>query len=177
MEFSSKIIMPAVFAGMVTLSACNNVKDRAAKYMENRPYSEYKTLIDESNATLIQSKLDSLAYRDIFMGTQAATDSSNLAEFSKIAAATRGYDDKHYARERETKIKHQLVEQGITVKELKSMEKSIGSYCNFDVVVYVSKYQHYADDWAYRKFFKKIGILDEKLNQKCDSISKIIRPK
>lgn len=65
MNVSLKTFMPVAAAGLLGLSACSHVEERAKDYMQDKPYSEFVELTNTSNMTLIQSRLDSLAYRDI----------------------------------------------------------------------------------------------------------------
>ena len=41
MNVSLKTFMPVAAAGLLGLSACSDVKERAKDYMQDRPYSEY----------------------------------------------------------------------------------------------------------------------------------------
>ena len=93
MNVSLKTFMPVAAAGLLGLSACSDVKERAKDYMQDRPYSEYAELTNTKNHAFVQSRLDSMAYRDIFNGTKLAEDSASVAEFNKIAASLRGYKD------------------------------------------------------------------------------------
>ena len=38
------------------------------------------------------------------------------------------------------------------------------------------KYQYFADNWMYRKFFGKIGIMTDSIKTVCDKVSNIIKP-
>jgi len=176
MNVSLKTFMPAAAAaGLLTLSACGDVRDRAAKYMAEKPYSEYLELTGSNNSILIQSKLDSVAYRDIFNGTNAAKDSAIVAEFNKIASNTRGYESETLGCwQRKDKIKKSIIKQGITTRELQAID-SKDKFSDGDETR-VCTFQHYADDWAYRTFFKDKGIMTQELAKKCDEVSKQIRP-
>ena len=44
MNVSLKTFMPVAAAGLLGLSACSDVKERAKDYMQDRPYSEYAEL-------------------------------------------------------------------------------------------------------------------------------------
>lgn len=176
MNVSLKTFMPAAAAGLLTLSACDSVKDRAADYMADRSYSEYLEVTSGNNLTFVQSKLDSVAYRDIFNGTKAAKDSTLVAEFNKIAASTRGYDSKvPDVWQRKEYIKKNIVNQGITTRELKAIEDKDDRLDDGDETR-INKFQHFADDWAYRKFFKEKGLMTPELAKKCDEVPKKIRP-
>ena len=67
-----------------------------------------------------------------------------------------------------------LIDKGITVKEFATIKDKDKFFKSDDVRV--NSHQHYADDWAYRNFFKYIGILNDKNKKKCDEVSKKIRP-
>lgn len=169
---SIKTILPVAAAGLMALAtSCSTATERAEKYMEetNRTQAELNA-IKSGN---VQSKLDSIAYRDIFMGTEAAKDSANLAEFNKIAARLRVPDDMYFS-ETSKYLDDKLAEEGISIKDMNGI-KSKETFWDWDLVK-VNRKQHYADDWAYREFFEKIGIMDEDLAKKCDSISEKIAP-
>lgn len=176
MNISLKTFMPAAVTGLLTLSACSNVQDRAAEYMADKPYSEYLKVTEGDNTTLIQSRLDSVAYRDIFMGTKAAKDSALVAEFNTIAEKTRGYSNNNYSSGKKMKkIRESVIKQGITTRDLETIRNTDGSIPSGEAEL-AAKYQHNADNWAYRNFFKKAGIMDSEIEKKCDSISLKIRP-
>ena len=174
MQLSLKTLLPIAAIGTMALMACDSPSSKAESYMGERPRKEYLELTKSKNELLIQSKLDSMAYRDIFNGTSAAKDSIKVAEFNKIAAKMRPYIKTNNAWDNYKEINKKLVHNGITNKEFKKIEKTWSNFSTDTRNLLIR--QHYADDWAYRKFFKKIGILDNKLIAKCDSISKIIRP-
>lgn len=174
MNVSLKTFMPVVAAGLLGLSACSNVEERAEDYMQERPYSEFKKLTDTNDLTLIQSRLDSMAYRDIFNGTKLAKDSASVAEFNKIAASLRGYGSNEDYFRKEATIKERLINQGITTKDLSRID-NLFTFGDWDLMR-ANKLQHYADDWAYRKFFTQKGIMTDELSKQCDEVSKKIRP-
>lgn len=173
MKVSLKTFFPIVAIGGMALASCSSPSSRAQKYMEDRPREEFLNITNSDDRALVQSRLDSLAYRDIFNGTNAAKDSAKVAEFNKIASEMRpsfsSSEPLDYCKE----IGNILVNKGITNKEYKNFPDFI---VPFSRRWNVENSQHFADDWAYRKFFSKIGVMDEKLNAKCDSISKLIRP-
>ena len=49
MNVSLKTFMPVAAAGLLGLSACSDVKERAKDYMQDRPYSEYAELTNTKN--------------------------------------------------------------------------------------------------------------------------------
>lgn len=168
-----KPILP-VAVGLLALSACSNVNKRAEKYLADKPYAEYQAVTESSSTTLAQSKLDSIAYRDIFNGTQAAKDSALVAEFNEIAKKTRGYNDSTSVPNKILAVQQSLISQGISTKEFGEITRKPNSSDYYKRAANII--QHYADDWAYRKFFEKAGIMDDKIAAKCDEVSKQIRP-
>lgn len=168
-----KPILP-VAAGLLTLSACSNVNERAKKYLADKPYAEYAAITENHSSTFTQSKLDSIAYRDIFNGTQAAKDSALVAEFNEIANKTRGYNESISTWNKMLAVRQSLISQGISTKEY---DEITNKYSLGDGDMRIANItQHYADDWAYRKFFEKAGIMNDKIAAKCDEVSKQIRP-
>ena len=175
MKVSLKTFMPIAAAGMLSLASCETVQDRAKDYMSgtNRTQKELEELTNNTNAQTIQYKLDSLAYRDIFNSTQAAKDSTCAAEFNKVAAKMRpetngGMWDDIYA------VDDKLIREGISIKEFNEIKEK-DSWLKDDRKR-VNTSQHYADDWAYRKLFEKIGIMNDSIAKKCDEVSEKIRP-
>ena len=96
MKVSLKTFMPITAASMFALASCSNVDNRAKEYMSetNRTQTEYNNFSKSSMYTK-QSKLDSMAYRDIFNSTQAAKDSAKTADFNKIAACMRPNEEEN----------------------------------------------------------------------------------
>ena len=175
MKVSFKTFMPLAAVGMLSLASCETVNDRAQKYMSetNRTQLELEELTQGEDENTVQSRLDSLAYRDIFNSTQAAKDSAHVAEFNKIAATMRPKVqgdkwDKIAANDR------RMVKEGSSRKELEEIKDKDSMFKTDPKRVLIR--QHYADDWAYRKFFSKIGIMNDSIADKCDEVSKKIRP-
>ena len=165
-----KAIMPIFAAGLLTLTACSSVKKRAKNYLSenNHTLRTYNEVISADN---IQSKLDSVAYRDVFNSTKAAKDSTLNAEFNKIATKMRGTG---IGWERFVDINKRLENEGIKIKDFDKINLTDSSIDND--MVRINKRQHYADDWAYRKFFTKIGIMNDSIAKICDKISIKICP-
>lgn len=174
MNVSLKTFMPVVAAGLLGLNACSHVEERAKDYMQDKAYSEFVELTNTSNTTLIQSRLDSLAYRDIFNGTKLANDSASVAEFNKIAACLRGYNNEYDCSQRIVAIEKGLKDQGILTKDFSIVKDLSATFA--ETLVQANKLQHYADDWAYRKFFTQKRIMTDELSKQCDEVSKKIRP-
>ena len=176
MKVSFKNLLPLAAAGLISLTtSCSSVTDRAKRYMakNNHTQANYNLITESGKSRIIQSKLDSVAYRDIFMGTKAAEDSTAVAEFNKIAAKMRVSEDLP-VDEAMNAVENKLVEEGISAKEWQYIDNIIS-----EPLLLTSKstiLQYSADNWAYRNFFKKIGILDDELNKKCDDMSLEVRP-
>lgn len=173
MKTSFKPILP-IAVGLLTLSGCSNVNERAEKYLADKPYAEYTAITEDHSTTLTQSKLDSTAYRDIFNSTQAAKDSALVAEFNKIANKTRGYNESYSAWKKMLAVRKSLISQGISTKEYNEVTNKYSFHDASTRMATIT--QHYADDWAYRKFFEKAGIMNDSIAAKCDEVSKQIRP-
>ena len=180
MKISLKNIAPIVAFSLMSLSSCTTAADRTKDYIEitKRTENEYNELTSDIEMgnhyyqTTLQSRLDSMAYRDLFNTTQAAKSSENVANFNKIAAKHRAtLNDKFNFRKAINSIKQKLISEGISTQDLETINSKTRNYGN---PLHLT--QHYADDWAYRNFFKKIGIYKNEIPAKCDKISKQIRP-
>ena len=182
MKVSLKSFMPVTAAGILTLASCNTVPldYRVKNYLleTNRLQSELQEVMKDKNPGAAQSKLDSIAYRDIFNSTTASKDSANVAEFNKIAARMRPdsyLNSSIYSHAKAIRdIDQKLTDNGISIKELDDIKAKNNNWLSDPVRTDIR--QHYADDWAYRKFFNKIGIYNNEIAQKCDEISEKIRP-
>lgn len=173
MKVSMKTFMPAAAAALLTLGACSSVVERTEEYMKDRPQKEVDMLLSGLDGSfkqqaIVQSRLDSTAYRDIFNGTYAAKNSALVEEFNKIAALYRADASATYESDIFKSIRTKLINNGIKTGELKKIYHPKQDY--------VTGFQHMADDWAYRKFFQKIGILDSVTERQCDEVSEKIRP-
>lgn len=175
MKVSLKTLMPLTAAGMLSLASCETAHDRARNYMTetNRTQKELDEITNNADAQTVQYKLDSLAYRDIFNSTQAAKDSTCVAEFNKVAAKMRPETDGDMW-DSIFAVDDKLTRDGISIKELDEIKEK--DFWLKDDRKRVNTRQHYADDWAYRKFFEKIGIMNDSIAKKCDEVSEKIRP-
>lgn len=180
MKLSLKTIMPITAAGILALASCSRVENRTKEYMKKHDYTQksydaLKSDIRELNgrSIILQSRLDSMAYRDIFNTTQAAKDSAKIAEFERIAAAMRP-NEIYPPSNALYSIDEKLSENGISIKKMDEIEAQ-DDWFSSDVTRANTKL-HLADDWAYREFFKKIGILNDSISKQCDDVSKEIRP-
>ena len=176
MKVSLKTFMPITAASMFALASCSNVDNRAKEYMSetNRTQTEYNNFSKSSMYTK-QSKLDSMAYRDIFNSTQAAKDSAKTADFNKIAARMRPNEEENEdIWDKQFDIEKKLTKEGISIKDLDAIKEKFS--VRIEGLAGLNTFQHYADDWAYRKFFKAIGIYNAGISKKCDEVSEKIRP-
>ena len=176
MRVSLKMFMPLTAASMFALASCSNVEDRAKEYMSetNRTQTEYNNFSKNSVYTK-QSILDSIAYRDIFNSTQAAKDSAKVADFNKIAARMRPNEEENEnIWDKQSDIEKNLTKEGISIKALDAIKDKFS--VRMEGITGLNTFQHYADDWAYRKFFKSIGIYNASISSKCDEVSEKIRP-
>lgn len=111
---------------------------------------------------LKQAELDSTVYRNIFNATAAAKDSDKVAQFNDVAA-----DMKYTFNE----IDRMLTDEGISPKEY-----NMGKFKLAEDVDTSRVYQHFADSWMYKNFFKKIGILTPEIAKKCDEATLKTKP-
>lgn len=111
---------------------------------------------------LKQAELDSTVYRNIFNTTAAAKDTDKVAQFNDVAA-----DMKYTFNE----IDRMLTDEGISPKEY-----NMGKFKLAEDVDTSRVYQHFADSWMYKNFFKKIGILTPEIAKKCDEAALKTKP-
>ncbi len=150
MNVSLKSFLPMAVAGSLIVASCQT---KATKQDEIK--------IAEENC-LKQTELDSAVYRNIFNSTTAAKDSDKVAQFNDVAA-----NMKYTFNE----IDRILTDEGISPKEY-----NMGNFKLADDVDTSRVYQHFADSWMYKNFFKKIGILTPEVAKKCDEAAEKTRP-
>lgn len=166
MKVSLKTMLPIMTLGLATLTSCTSCSDSYSRtkdycYKHGKTQEEFEEIVnaggDKWNSAKRQSKLDSMAYRDIFNTTSAVKDSATVAEFNKLA--------KKYLTDGETskKCKENLKAEKISAKEYGDI------FYNSDTS---PQMQHEADKWGYRNFFKKIGIMTPEFEKKCDEAEK-----
>lgn len=182
MNITMKTILPIITVGTLALSACKNtnnnnnnddfgispeeyVNNKASEYVSkyNKSENDYLEITKETNPSLKQAKLDSLAFRDIFNSSSAAKDSEKIAQFNDIARSMQ------YTFNEIDRI---LVDEGISPKEYDFYSFKLDK----DTVDTNTKFQFFADNWMYRNFFKKIGIMNDSIKKACDNVVKIIKP-
>lgn len=167
-------IKSSLVATSVILSGCSPYSSpgKAQEYMQNKPQQELDEVLSSVNKpvkvitlhdyAVVQSKLDSVAYKDIFMTTNAVKDSTKLAEFNKIAGI---------GRMTQGDLTQKLKETGITVKEFDKI---------IDEAPWTEKrYEHFqfaTDSINYHKFFKKHNLLNKKTLKMIKDVSKRIKP-
>lgn len=165
MTLSIKKVLPLTAAGMLSLASCNNIVQlRSIDYaiIKNKPYTELEKINSAETPSLKQAKLDSLAFRDIFNSTQAAKDSDKIAEFEALAVSMQSsYNE----------IDKILTDEGITKKEYNFDSFNLQNDNDDDV-----HYQYFADNWMYRKFLTKHGLMTDSVQKVCDLVSRIIKP-
>lgn len=169
-------IKSAIVGASVVLAGCNSgvSHDNAKKYMMNKPQQELDAVIVKPDAKNVdyresyvrtQSNLDSVAYRDVFMATNASKDSSKVAEFNKIAA--KGKMEMHIPTKK-------LVETNITAKEYNEILDGVRG--TFGSERYYERIQYATDSINYRKFFDKHKLMTPKVEKFFNTVSKQIKP-
>ena len=163
-------------ASSTLLTGCSgtSVYERAEQYMQDKPQTEFNEVINNGNFLggsskpyiTTQSKLDSVAYRDVFESTQGIKDSSKVAEFNKIAQQNRGENLSEVSRKLANNTK------------AKDYNKIINDSRKYNKVGYFAEeyIQHKTDSLAYRKFFEKHNLLDSKTLKMFNKVSKQIKP-
>ena len=165
MNVSLKTFIPITLASALTLIACDSdVKSLAHQYCveNNKTAKEYRDIATTMGSDKQISKLDSMAYLDIFKGTRLAKDSAKVAEFNQIASSYRNQivDRKATLAFQEKKA----ISSGMSLRDYNEMCKSNNHAWR----------QHNLDNFAYQKFFQENGVLDKNVEQKCDEYSKNI---
>lgn len=150
----------------------NNVEARVESYMENRPHAEFIDMKHQAygygnSGLYMQSKLDSLAYREIFTSSQAAANSAAVNEFNKLASSVRINRKLNYNLPLDDDLYNKLGKM-VTHKQYKQIEKE----ANGDILTLQFK----ADSVAYRRFFEKYGLLNKSTLKKFTAVAKKIRP-
>lgn len=150
MNVSLKTFLPVAVASSLMMTSCQT---KLAKQNEIK--------IAEENC-LKQAELDSVVYRNIFNSTAVAKDSDKIAQFNNVAA-----DMKYTFNE----IDRILTDEGISPKEYNMKNFKLADDVDTSRV-----YQHFADSWMYKNFFKKIGILTPEIAKKCDEAALKTKP-
>lgn len=169
-------IKSAIVGVSVVLAGCNGPASHknAEKYMMNKPQKELEAVLVKENAPKVtniesyvrtQSNLDSVAYRDVFMATNASKDSEKVVEFNKIAA--KGKMDLSMSTKK-------LVETNVTAKEYnRILDDARGIFASEK---FYEKIQYATDSINYRKFFDKNKLMTPKVEKLFNTVSKQIKP-
>ena len=150
MKISLKTFLPVVTVSSLVVASSAS---QANKKNEIEIAKEY---------CLKQAELDSTVYRNIFNATATAKDTDKVAQFNDVAA-----DMKYTFNE----IDRMLTDEGISPKEY-----NMGKFKLAEDVDTSRVYQHFADSWMYKNFFKKIGILTPEIAKKCDEAALKTKP-
>lgn len=162
MKISLKTFLPVSMIGALSLTSCYDpVNSLTHIYCSenNKTVKDYYNIVNEENLTTKMSKLDSMAYRDIFESTRLAKDSNAVAEFNSIADFYRSNKES----EEDTKAfqEETAIEEGMLFKDYNEMIHSASAYLR----------QHIFDRFAYQKFFQTKGIYDDSVKTKFDKYS------
>ena len=165
MNVSLKTFLPITLAGAITLTACDSeIKSLAHQYCveNNKTVKDYDNIENTIGADKKISKLDSIAYSDIFRGTKLAKDSAKVAEFNKFASDNRC---KSALREEVNEYQNSKARNnGMLLTEFDEMK----SY------LHLAHRQNFLDNYMYKKFFKDNGVLDKNVEKQCDEYSNLI---
>lgn len=167
-----------ILAG-TTLTSCDDggaSEKNAQKYMRNKPQKELLEVTSSLNQDKgrlqvqswvnTQSKLDSVAYRDIFAQTKGIKDSALVKKFNTLAA--KGLME-------EGQIHRKLVETNISAENYDNIIKE--AHPKFGTSMkYYERIQHATDSINYKNFFDKHKLLDNNLLKKFDKVCKQIKP-
>lgn len=158
-------------AGTLLTGCEGKVFDNAEKYMENKPQKELNQVIGDAKSgqydvlkmAHVQSRLDSVAFRDVFMTTNASKDSAKVKEFNKLAAK--------YRVTSALNPEEKLLDSNITSKDFKELD-----YHKPFTVDYHVRMQYATDSVYYKRFFEKYGLLDKKTRAMFNEVCKQIKP-
>lgn len=166
MKISLKTFFPMAMAvsGAIALTSCDghSIDKITSEYCLNNGKTEkdFKNIASTKDDSYKISKLDSIAYRDIFETTNLAVDSAKIAEFNKLASSCRAPED--YSVDISTFQKNKATEAGMLHKDFQTMT-SYGK---------TSIRQNLLDNFVYKKFFLENGVLNKNVEQKCDEYSR-----
>lgn len=156
-----KKIFPLVAAGFMALTGCKLYSLKAREYCidNNKTQAEYEQINITNKTAPIdgQAKLDSLVFRDIFNGTQAANDSSAINDFNKIAQ-NRLYTENYekFLKENDIPIEiYEYVTSKFNTKESKQFE---------------------ADLFLYNRLFEKYNLKTPEVTGKLNQAASFLYP-
>lgn len=84
----------------------------------------------------------------------------------------RGYEPNNNSPGKQ--ILNSLTAKNITTQDMNDIKRKSSNMLNNALVS--EKLQHYSDDWTFRDFFKRAGVMNDSIAAKCDEVSKQIRP-
>ncbi len=162
MNVSLKTFLPITLAGAMTLASCESQIPKVAHQYcieHGKSAKDYHNIMEVQGDAEKVSKLDSIAYSDIFRGTKLAKDSVKVAEFNKYASDNRC---KTALREEVNEYQNSKARNnGMSLSEFDEMK----SY------LHLAHRQNFLDNYMYKKFFKENGVLDKNVEKQCDEYS------
>ena len=143
--------------------------------------------IDNKRAVEAQSSIDSIAYRQLFDGTELANDSNVVKEFNQIAQNSRPERRWGFPTYRR-KMDEILKNHGISQQEIYRYESENQAgrerfasgdlrYTERDNRVALAKHQFKVDSVAYQRFFEKHKLLNSENKKVIKFISQYVKPK
>lgn len=137
--------------------------------------------------TGIQRSIDSLAYKQLFDGTELVKDSAAVEEFNSIAAKNAPHPRHSFYTIMQTDFNKRLKALGCSDKEVYRLSgactevyprRDCGEihFTSEGTINAVARHQYYTDSVAYNKFFDSKGILNKSMKQKIAYISRKIKP-
>lgn len=147
-----KTVLPLTAAGALFISSCSN--NKKVQNSNNEKQTVYQPASEDKS--IKQAELDSTAYRNIFNATFAAKDSDLVNQFNELAANLKSTFNE---------IDLMLTEEQFPDYRMEDFNLSIDADTS-------CVYQHYADSKMYRKFFEKIGIMNDSIAKVCDEADK-----
>lgn len=200
MSYIKPIVGALLFAPAVVLTSCNldseavqSRKKLLDELMADKPIRQYeKVVAGWGNAKsymkecVTQSSVDSVAYSDLFAGTELAKNSAAVAEFNAIAANTRPkLNSEQYGHDAVGNALDDIIkDMGITKraydaneKEYSKMKTTAGilgsSSDKYDKIIATKQFK--ADSVAYRQFFERHNIL-QTVEKELKNIARKVRP-
>lgn len=152
-------------ASTALFSSCENSSyHRAKEYMQDKPQSEFAE-IAKGPYYVAQSKLDSVAFRDVMLNNNVSD--SVVKEFNTLSVKNRAKDEYH--------VRDALASTPVKVKEFDNItNKAAYTWVEARGEEYL---QFKTDSIAYRAFFEKHNLLNEKTLKHFNEVCKKIRPK
>ena len=164
--------------------AANNRRTVLTEVMADRPQTELDSInksIHNNPPSLasveLQRKIDSVAFQDMFQGSQLAQDSDFVKEYNEMMAKTqvplKGMRDEiYYDYQKMEGTLHEMV----TVREMKELSKNPVMRGSGKEIYTDAGMQYIIDSIAHNKLFEKFGLLDSVGVQKFQKICSKIKP-